>query len=70
MDGGNDELGCQQVVTMLRGIESCGGCCIASPTEKNEVFDQKERVEKKCGKFIKLEQRNSEDFQIQREPEC
>lgn len=43
MVGGNDEPRCQQVVPMLRGTESCGGCCIASPTEKNEAFDLKER---------------------------
>lgn len=54
MVGRTDELRCQQVVTTLRGTESSGGCCIATPTEKNELFDLKRRVEKKCGEFIKL----------------
>lgn len=54
MVGRNDELRCQQVVTTLRGTEPSAGRCTATPTEKNEVFDLKERVEKKCGEFRKL----------------
>lgn len=37
-------LKCQQVATMLRGTDSPGGCCAATPTKTNEVFDLRQEA--------------------------
>lgn len=37
--GRHHGLRCQQVASTLQGTESPGGCCAATPTKKNEVFD-------------------------------
>lgn len=53
---------------MLQGTESPGGCCAATPTKKNEVFDLQVKKKKRSENSKHPEERR--DFTIQRECVC